>query len=169
MIQKEVEEGKLIADALIKTADNLISKLAENERMIEERKLTKAATDDILDQLTHVISGVLLEAKSGDPDPVKRVEKIIEVLTVITKNLESLKRSASDDLIRFISMQEGMRRALEAVRETGVAKTREIERVLRLSEADDPEARRRVGEHPETITAKRNAKSLKRERESSDT
>lgn len=169
MIQKEVEEGKLIADALIKTADNLISKLAENERMIEERKLTKAATDDILDQLTHVISGVLLEAKSGDLDPVKRVEKIVEVLTVITKNLESLKRSASDDLIRFISMQEGMRRALEAVRETGAAKTREIERVLRLSEADDPEARRRVGEHPETITAKRNAKSLKRERESSDT
>lgn len=169
MIQKEVEEGKLIADALIKTADNLISKLAENERMIEERKLTKAATDDILDQLTHVISGVLLEAKSGDLDPVKRVEKIVEVLTVITKNLESLKRSASDDLIRFISMQEGMRRALEAVRETGAAKAREIERVLRLSEADDPEARRRVGEHPETITAKRNAKSLKRERESSDT
>jgi hypothetical protein len=139
MIQKEVEEGKLIADALIKTADSLISKLAENERMIEERKLTKAATDDILDQLTHVISSVLFEAKSGDPDPAIRIEKIVEALTMITKNLDSLKRSTSDDLIRFIALQEGMRRALEAVRETGAAKAREIERALRLSETDDPE------------------------------
>lgn len=169
MTQEDVNNEKMIADGMIKIANELITKLSANEKTIEERKISLAATEELSEQVEQIINGALAEARSGDPDLTKRIERVIEILTMTLKNIGSMRKATSDDVIRLIATQDGMKRALETVKETGHMRLREIEKIVKLSQQEDPERRRKIGEHPETVATKRNAKTLKQDQERNDT
>ena len=168
MTQKDVENGKLVATEIVKLADDLIEKLDANEKTIEDKRVSVSITGDVIDQVSGVLRSVLAESMNQSIDPATRISNLTDALSSIIGSLESSKRSSLDELTRLIGTQEGMRRALEAVRETGNIRLQEIEKVVRLAATEDPEARRRLGDRPETISTKRNAKSLKHEREADD-
>lgn len=169
MTQEDVNNEKMIADGMIKIANELITKLSANEKTIEERKISLAATEELSEQVEQIINGALAEARSGDADLTKRIERVIEILTMTLKNIGSMRKATSDDVIRLIATQDGMKRALETVKETGHMRLREIEKIVKLSQQEDPERRRKIGEHPETVATKRNAKTLKQDQERNDT
>lgn len=102
-------------------------------------------------------------------DPRAHFENISNFVASVAKQLEETIKSSNDDVLRLEATQEGMRRALQAVRESGLLQERELEKIEALAEVENPEARRKVGEHPETMSVKRNAVSLKKSRESSNT
>jgi hypothetical protein len=169
MTQEEFGKISYASHEIIKLADDLISKLEVNRSTIEERKISNAAISTMTSELTSLVSGFLNELRTGDASAEQKLARVTDFLGFLVSSMQSNQRSLEDELVRLVATQDGMRRALDAVRETASMRLNELARIDELSQLQNPEARRSVGDRPETITTKRNAKSLKRDREVEDT
>lgn len=169
MTQEEFIKASHSSQEIIKLADDLISKLSVNQSVIDERRVSNAATSTMTDELVNLMSGLLADLKASESPAEQKLSQVVDFLSSLVSSMRSSKRAAEDELVRLAATQDGMRRALEAVRETGVMRAQEVARIEALSRQDNPEARRSVGDRPETVATKRNAKSLKRDREVEDT
>jgi len=150
-------------------ADELLRNLEVNDRTIAERRVTATATSKLSNDFVSVLGQILAETRApGVEDPQAHLENLAGIIASVMKQIEEGIRASSDEVIQLEATQEGMRRALRAVRESGALQQRELEKIEELSELDNPEARRKIGEHPETVSAKRNAASLKKSRDSSN-
>ena len=58
-----------------------------------------------------------------------------------------------------------MRRALEAVKQTGNMRITEIDKIIELAAAEPDESRRTSGERPEKLSLKRKAAELRKEQD----
>jgi len=169
MTQEELDRQKFASRRIVTIADELISKLGENERVIYERRLTTGATSSLSTEFISILNQIMGEMRSQSAeDPRVLLENVASIIVSVIKQIEETVKSSNDDVLRLEATQEGMRRALQAVRESGLLQERELEKIEALAEAENPEARRKVGEHPETMSVKRNAASLKKSRESSN-
>jgi hypothetical protein len=170
MTQEEFEKNKFASQRVISVADELIKKLDANEKTIADRRVSISATTNLSREFISVLSQILNEVRSPTTDDLKsHLENVSNIISSVVKQLDDNVRSSSEEIIKLEATQEGMRRALQAVKESGMLQERELEKIDKLAEKDDPEARRKVGEHPENFSAKRNAASLKKSRESSNT
>ena len=150
-------------------ADELLRNLEVNDRTIAERRVTATATSKLSNDFVSVLGQILAETRApGVEDPHAHLENLAGIIVSVMKQIEEGIRASSDEVIQLEATQEGMRRALRAVRESGALQQRELEKIEELSELDNPEACRKIGEHPETVSAKRNAASLKKSRDSSN-
>ena len=150
-------------------ADELLRNLEVNDRTIAERRVTATATSKLSNDFVSVLGQILAETRTpGIEDPWAHLENLAGIIASVMKQIEEGIRASSDEVIQLEATQEGMRRALRAVRESGALQQRELEKIEELSELDNPEARRKIGEHPETMAVKRNATSLKKSRDSSN-
>lgn len=161
MTQEELSQIAYASQEIIKLSEDLLTKLDANTSTIEEKRISNGATLTVINDVSGVINQLIGEIQTGSDSPEQKLMKITEFLKSFVASLQSAQKSADDDLIRLIATQDGMKRALEAVRETGSLRMQEVQRIERLAQQENPEARRPVGERPETVAAKRNAKSLK--------
>ena len=137
--------------------------------MIYERRLATGATSSLSMEFVAMLNQIMGEMRSPNTeDPQARLENVMNIIASVSKQLEETVKSSNDDVLRLEATQEGMRRALGAVRESGLLQEKELEKIEALAETEDPESRRRVGEHPEAMRTKRNASSLKKSRELSN-
>jgi phage shock protein A len=170
MTQEEFDKNKFAAQRVVAVADELIKKLETNDRTIAERRVMTTATSNLSREFISVLNQILGEMKSTSiEDPLVRLENLSNVVASVVSQLEENLRSSNDEVVRLEATQDGMRRALQAVRDSGALQERELEKISALAESENPEARRKVGEHPESFSTKRNASSLKKSRESSNT
>lgn len=169
MTQEELDRQKFASRRIVTIADELIAKLGENEKVIYERRLTTGVTSNLSLEFVSILNQIMGEMRSPSAeDPRVRLENVMNIIASVAKQLEETVKSSNDDVLRLEATQEGMRRALGAVRESGLLQERELEKIEALAETEDPEARRKVGEHPEAMRTKRNASSLKKSRELSN-
>lgn len=169
MTQEELDRQKFASRRIVTIADELLKKLEENERMIYERRLATGATSSLSMEFVAMLNQIIGEMRSPNTeDPRARLENVMNIIASVAKQLEETVKSSNDDVLRLEAIQEGMRRALGAVRESGLLQEKELEKIEALAETEGPESRRRVGEHPETMRTKRNASSLKKSRELSN-
>ena len=170
MTQEELEKNKFASQRIITVADELIKKLDTNDRTIAERRVVTAATSNLSKEFISILNQVLVEMRSTNvEDPRAHLENLSNVVSSVVTQLEETIRVSNDEVTRLEATQDGMRRALQAVRDSGLLQERELEKISTLAEREDPEARRKTGEHPESFSTKRNASSLKKSRESSNT
>lgn len=169
MTQEELDRISYASQEIIKLSDDLIAKLEANKTTIEERRIANAATTTMAGEVSGLMNQLLAEIKGGDAPPEKKLTQVVDFLVSLVGTLQSSQRASEEELIRLTATQDGMRRALEAVRETGALRLQELRRIETLSQQDNPEARRSVGARPETVATKRNAKSLRQNREGDDT
>ena len=169
MTQEELEKNKFASQRVITVADELLRNLEVNDKTIAERRVTATATSKLSNDFVSVLNQILAETRAPDvEDPRAHLENLAGIIASVMKQIEESVRVSSDEVIQLEATQDGMRRALRAVRESGALQQRELERIEELSELENPEARRKIGEHPETVAAKRNAASLKKSRDSSN-
>jgi len=169
MTQEEFIRISHSSQEIIKLADELISKLTTNQPMIEERRVSNAATSAMTNEIANLVNGLLAELRASEGTAEQKLGRVMDFLGSLVSSMQSSQRASEDELVRLAATQDGMRRALEAVRETGVMRTQELARIEALSQRDNPEARRSIGDRPETVATKRNAKSLKQDREAGNT
>jgi len=169
MTQEEFDRITYASQEIIKLSDELIGKLEANKAMIDERRIASAATNTMTSQVSGLMNQLLAEIRVSDAPAEQTLSKVVEFLVSLVSTLQSSQSASEEELIRLTATQDGMRRALEAVRETGALRLQELRRIETLSQQDNPEARRSIGARPETVAAKRNAKSLKQNREGDDT
>lgn len=163
MTQEELDRQKFAAQRITIVADELIKKLESNDKTIYERRISVSATSSLSRDFLMILSQIFNEAKSQTQDDHQaRLERISSIISSVISQIESTIKAADEDVIRLEATQDGMRRALDAVRESGTLQAKELEKIEYLAQKDDPEARRKIGEHPETVLSKRTAASLKK-------
>lgn len=165
MTQEDIDKSKHTSAAIIELAEDLMRKLGQNNQTIIEKRISTAATANLSNEIVTIMNRILTDARSGNDAPDVRLERLSSVVSSIITSLESSVRNNADELIKLEATQDGMRRALEAVKSTGQLRIQELERIEKLAEKENPEARRKTGERPEAVATKRNAATLKKNRE----
>lgn len=127
------------SEAIIELADELIRKLDLNDQVINERRISNAATDRLSGEIISFLRRSIAESQSSNEGPDLKVSSLTDSISSLVVSLESSIRSSSEELIRLEATQEGMRRALEAVRSTGQVRIQEIERLEVLMDQEGHE------------------------------
>lgn len=160
MNKQEFETQLASATALVTTADELEKKLEENTATINERKIgSTAAVGVVKDILTlmKMVQGRLLDENTS---PELRLQQSGEVVRSLVTWLEEFPHREREDITRMEATQEGMRRALSSVRDTGQARIntlRELETVAK----DPPVLPRKPGQRPIKASTAQHAKELR--------
>lgn len=167
MDHNQLESQKLAAEILISAVDGLVENLAQNDKLIEERKIAEQATSKLSKEFVSVLRRIQHEARpAASDDPDAQLVRISEFIDSMISSVEGSVKATSDELIRLEATQSGMARALSVVRETGESMLRNLSKIESLAVSDEPAAPRTVGERPESLPNVRNATSVKRSRES---
>lgn len=170
MNQDQLESQKLAAEIVISTADNLIQNLAQNEKLIEERRIAEKATSKLSQDFITILRQLQREAMNQDSaDPATQLSKISEIINSMIFSVEGSIRTTSEEVARLEATQSGMQRALVAVRETGEGMLRNLAKIEELAERKGEESPRNVGERPESLSNVRNAAAVKKSRELKNT
>ena len=96
---------------------------------------------------------------------IESVEKSTATLRTLLAWMEENANKLKIDAVRVEGIQDGMRRALEAVKQTGNMRAAEIEKIVALAAADADESRRMSGDRPEKLSIKRKAAELRKEQD----
>ena len=113
-------EGQFAVDHIIKIADELLDKIVVNDSTIAEQQIIVRTTSSLTTQTVEVLRRVIDDARSESDDPAEKLGRVVDLLTTLVSSLETNQRNAEDELIRVEAIQEGMRRALTAVRQAGM-------------------------------------------------
>lgn len=168
MDQEEIDRKKFAATHLVDVTQEYIDKIKSNDEAITEKKASAKSIVQISSEISKILGKLIQEMRAPGGDPQEKLAKSSEFLISLITSLETTAKSSTEEAMRLEATQQGMRRALEAVREAGTLQVRELERIEALSYESSEDVRRSVGERPEKISVKRNASSLKKSRESED-
>jgi len=159
MNNNELEQQRIAAIGAISISEELLNKLSENERVIIESKASSNAVANITINISDVIRRAIDEMN------IESVEKSTATLRTLLTWMEENANKLKIDAVRVEGIQDGMRRALEAVKQTGNMRAAEIEKIVALAAADADESRRMSGDRPEKLSIKRKAAELRKEQD----
>jgi len=159
MNNNELEQQRIAAIGAISISEELLNKLSENERVIIESKASSNAVANITINISDVIRRAIDEMN------IESVEKSTATLRTLLAWMDENANKLKIDAVRVEGIQDGMRRALEAVKQTGNMRAAEIEKIVALAAADADESRRMSGDRPEKLSIKRKAAELRKEQD----
>jgi hypothetical protein len=93
------------------------------------------------------------------------VEKSTATLRTLLIWMDETTLKSKIEAAHLEGTQDGMRRALEAVKQTGNMRIAEINKIIELAAADPDESRRISGDRPEKLSIKRKAAELRKEQD----
>lgn len=159
MNNNELEQQRIAAIGAISISDELISRLSENERVLIESRSSSDAASNMVTNVSDVIRRAISEMSTDS------VEKSITTLRTLLAWMEESVIKSKVETARVEGVQDGMRRALEAVKQTGNMRITEIDKIIELAAAEPDESRRTSGERPEKLSLKRKAAELRKEQD----
>ena len=159
MNNNELEQQRIAAIGAISISDELISRLSENERVLIESRSSSDAASNMVANVSDVIRRAINEMSTDS------VEKSITTLRTLLVWMEESVIKSKVETARVEGVQDGMRRALEAVKQTGNMRIAEIDKIIELAAAEPDESRRTSGERPEKLSLKRKAAELRKEQD----
>ena len=159
MNNNELEQQRIAAIGAISISDELISRLSENERVLIESRSSSDAASNMVTNVSDVIRRAISEMSTDS------VEKSITTLRTLLAWMEESVIKSKVETARVEGIQDGMRRALEAVKQTGNMRIAEIDKIIELAAAEPDESRRTSGERPEKLSLKRKATELRKEQD----
>jgi len=159
MNNNELEQQRIAAIGAISISDELISRLSENERVLIESRSSSDAASNMVTNVSDVIRRAINEMSTDS------VEKSITTLRTLLAWMEESVIKSKVETARVEGVQDGMRRALEAVKQTGNMRIAEIDKIIELAAAEPDESRRTSGERPEKLSLKRKAAELRKEQD----
>lgn len=123
------ESRAAVSDFVSTLVQDLQSKISVNDVTIQNRKISSnssiALTADIL-KVIKIIRGSLVDDSIELAD---RVSKSLEMVAALESSLENFPNTEREEIIRLEASQDGMRRVVEAVRESGASYAAEISQV----------------------------------------
>lgn len=159
MNNNELEQQRIAAIGAISISDELISRLSENERVLIESRASSDAASGMVTNVSDVIRRAISEMSNDS------VEKSTMTLRTLLAWMEESITKSKVETARVEGIQDGMRRALEAVKQTGNMRIAEIDKIIELAAAEPDESRRTSGERPEKLSLKRKAAELRKEQD----
>lgn len=130
---------KYASEAIISLADDLIMKLEANDQVINERRISNLAAGRLSGEVVVYLQRAASESQGSGEDVEIRLQKLLDAISSLVGSLETSLRSSNEELIRLEATQDGMRRALEAVRSTGQIRLQEIGKLEDLMSSEDAE------------------------------
>jgi len=159
MNNNELEQQRIAAVGAISISEDLINKLSENERIIFETKAASNTMSNMTANISDVIHRAINEMNA------ESVEKSTATLRTLLTWMDETTLKSKIEAAHLEGTQDGMRRALEAVKQTGNMRIAEINKIIELAAADPDESRRMSGDRPEKLSIKRKAAELRKEQD----
>jgi hypothetical protein len=103
---------------IISLAESLLQKLAENDSIIIEKRISNSTLENIVKELMPALTSLKAEVELPTPAE-ERLQKTSGALGMIINSLSSSLRASQDELIKLEATQDGMRRALTTVKDVG--------------------------------------------------
>ena len=157
MNNNELEQQRIASIGAISISEDLISKLSENERVIFETKAASNTMSNMSANISDVIHRAINEMNTDS------IEKSTATLRTLLAWMDETTLKSKIEAAHLEGIQDGMRRALEAVKQTGNMRIAEINKIIELAAADPDESRRMPGDRPEKLSIKRKAAELRKE------
>jgi hypothetical protein len=163
MTREDLERQKFAANYVIDIIDSFNQRIDENQKIIANKRLTHEGAKQFSLEVSKALNSVLLEVGMGKESPAETLEKIVGVIRSISDSIDAATKQGTEELIRMESTQEGMKRALEAVKTTAQGTLLDAEKIVKMAESPPPEDKlpRQAGTRPEKIALKKNAKELR--------
>ncbi len=120
-------------------ASDLQQKIDLNDRTIEHRKVSSAASLALAGDVLRVSKMIKELLENSELDHADRVTKALEVVSALNGSLESLPQAEREEIIKLEANQEGMRRVIEAVRSTAAEKLTQQTHVNHEQKSYDPQ------------------------------
>lgn len=155
MHKAEIKHQRIAAEGAISIANNLLIKLEENEKTIVESRIITETTLRLVSSINDVLRRVILELSH------ETVEKSISTLQTLASWLDDCAAKNKTDTTHIEGVQEGMRRALDAVKQTGTLRVAEIQRTLALAKDTQDDNKQKIDHHPKKLSIKRKAVEIK--------
>ncbi len=144
MTHEEANEVRNFSISVIALADDLLGKVNANDQIISERKISVEVTDRLTGEVVNVLRHAASDASSSVDTAEIKLARLIDIISSLVSSLEGSLRLSREDLIRLESTQEGMRRALAAVKNEGQLRFQEAEAAYQTAIiADTPETARK--------------------------
>jgi hypothetical protein len=122
MKRDDKESMKFAVSVVNDITSDLQQKIDLNDRTIEHRKISSAASLTLASDVLRVSKMIKDLLEDNDLDHSDRVEKALEVVSALNGSLESLPQAEREEIIRLEANQEGMRRVIEVVRSAAAEK-----------------------------------------------
>lgn len=160
MNKSEFDMQLMSANTLVSVADELERRLEENTTAINERRIGSVAAVNVTKDILNLMR--MLQVRLGDESATfeTRVQQAGEVVRSLVGWLEMFPYSEREDITRMEATQDGMKRALQSVRDTGNARLialRELESVAK----EPPVGPRKPGQRPVKASTLQHAKELR--------
>ncbi len=144
MTHEEANEVRNVSISVIALANDLLEKVNANDQIISERKISVETTDRLTGEIVNVLRHAASDASSSVDSAEVKLGRLIDIISSLISSMESSSRLSREDLIRLEATQEGMRRALTAVKNEGQLKLQEAEVAHQTAIiADAPETARK--------------------------
>jgi len=156
----ELETQVASASTLVSVADELERKLEENSTVISERRVGSTAAVNVTRDILSLMRRLQARITDSNVTTEARLAQADEVVRSLIGWLEAFPHNERDDITRMEATQEGMRRALQSVRDTGQARLAALREIETLAKSP-PSTARKPGQRPVKISAAQHAKELR--------
>lgn len=163
MTREDLDKQKFAASYVLEIVNNFGQRIDENQKIIDNKRLTHEGAKLFSLEITKALNGILLEAKTSQGDPASVLEKVLVVIGSISDSIERATKQGTEELIRMESTQEGMKRALDAVKTSALGTLNDVSKIEKMAEAPPPEEKtpRVPGTRPEKVALKRQAADIR--------
>lgn len=148
------------ASTLVSVAEELERKLEENSATINERKIGSTAAVNITRDVLNLMRMIQIRLSDESVPLETRTQQAGEIVQSLIGWLEVFPYNEREDITRMEATQEGMRRALQSVRDTGRARIESLREVESIAK-DPPAGPRKPGQRPIKIATVQHAKELR--------
>lgn len=160
MNKSEFDMQLMSANTLVSVADELEKNLESNALAINERKIGSAAAIRVSNDTLELVRMLRVRLSNMDATPEAKLQQADEFIRSLIGWLEAFPINEREDIARMEATQDGMRRALQSVRDTGQARLTVL-RELETTVNEPPPPSRKPGQRPVKASTIQHAKELR--------
>lgn len=163
MTREDLDKQKFAASYVLEIVHNFGQRIDDNQKIIENKRLAHEGAKQFSAEVSKALNGILQEARSSSGDPAITLEKVLGVIGSISESISQAAKQGTEELIRMESTQEGMKRALEAVKTSALGTLSDAEKIEKMANEPPPDSKlpREPGTRPEKVSLKRHASDLR--------
>jgi len=115
MSTTETEKKRFAAQYLVEVANGFNEQLAQNEKMIEDRKIALAAVTTFSSDILNFMDKIHENLEDQNQDAESKIQNVNEVVKSLIQSLKDLPRAQREEIISLEATQNGMKRSIETM------------------------------------------------------
>lgn len=153
---------EIVGEVLLRSAAEFRAKLNDAAEVAKSKKATHVASNDFLEKIEIFLTNSVRECENPNVNKEDALKRSLDTMRAVATFAKNTRSGLLEDAARAQGLHEGMSIVINVLEETGGMRLREGKRIAELAVSEaDLEARRKVGERPESLRVKRKVAALR--------